>query len=1324
MVTMNGKGTSAAIGAFYLFVGCLSMFALHVQPAACLPLPPEKTITIVTQDVEQPSWKLSWDKARELVKQEAYEEAISYYTAVLAEKPHIEEVRWELCRVLISVEDYEQAAWYLEGLLELDPTRKDYLISAGKLALIKGNNDRALELFGQVLEQDPLSGQADQALVGMVQALKNMDRVQLAIPLMEQLYQRGASGPDLLLDLARATAQNGTYDKACHYFVELIKKYRVSAAVLTEAADLLEQQSRIDEAARLWQRLLEERPDDLLYRKKLADYYTSRNRLQQALPHLLYLAEQGIKREEYLLTIAHIYLYEEGRVDRALAYFQRYQTEFPEGEDVSARIAEIQLILANDLLTIVENNGAWMLWRDLATVTPDRIGIYRAMASLLEKLGKHKELVEVLQIIVLHAPEDTASLEALARLYVEDNSFESCISLLRSNQDSPAFPAALHLLLARCQQEVGRDIDQLQSYVSYLQDQPDDLDIRIQAIHLAGEVGLLDTVEALFTTASPDAKHDGNLFRTYLDALLTNHLYATAEHAIDAFFAHNQHKSTSSALLLQKKAEGLFRRGNWSEAEEVLRQLLADYPESVDALLSLAGFALDRQEYAAANTWVTAAKQLVDSGVGIKADSPQKQVLFNRQVKLHWYTGNRQQVTNQILEHFADPRLTTPLSEADYDTILFLLHTFTQDQQEAEKSSRLHMLLGHLKPNAQTSILQQLVSSQRPADAPPQSIERIARSVSLPIADRLDLCEALIRLDRPGDALACVETIRENIPESLRARVLGAQALYASREYKRAHEEYSTLAETLPGEESFRAQKEQLTLLLGHPGSSPIETGQSDGWQQGFDNPRAVVNQARTFWAEDRWDEALNLYESLHLTLKKQVMGALDHIKDTDTFIRRFPEAARKSVLISMDDADMLDEIMSPSFFVANRAEVISRLSASVYNDYRWWKIVDKELEAKRALNAREFYQAERTYQELQDIDVTAVESSYADLATIYSRLGKRQKEAELYEKLKDTKQDVPVLKEAAERNVRQRQPHLSLDTTYREERGRDDYIDITQAYSGMNVQFTPAVFHEAGAWFGRNEYGNSDATTLAKSVFLSSSYAIQFNDYLEGKINLGFEDFDTDGKSFLIFDVALEGNLEEKVNVFVSLNQHPVADTIVSLTEGIYKKQFNAGIVIDYLPRVFLGFDFSMHDFSDMNDGRAFNLFAAYRFFKEQSSLDLSYRYQKIENSIDNQYADDETGLDLTALPYWSPGKYWRHLATAEYRIELWPTGKLQGGTSYVSALYGVGLEKGDSLLQKLEFNISLEISPVFLVKGAFSSDWSSDYDHYGVSASLAYRW
>ena len=226
-----------------------------------------------------------------------------------------------------------------------------------------------------------------QALEGLIQALVNQDKMKVAIPLMEQLYQSGGESPNLLLNLAQSLSKAGELKKSSYYYQELINKYRVSHEVIHQAASIYEQLEEIDAAAVLWDRYLNEAPESLYLRQKLAEYYLTREKYQEALPHLIILLDHNVNREEYLLQTGKIYLLTLGRADKALGYYESYANEFPQGENVSSEIENIRLILANNLLSIVENDGVWMLWTDLAKITPDRVGIYRAMADVLEGLG-------------------------------------------------------------------------------------------------------------------------------------------------------------------------------------------------------------------------------------------------------------------------------------------------------------------------------------------------------------------------------------------------------------------------------------------------------------------------------------------------------------------------------------------------------------------------------------------------------------------------------------------------------------------------------------------------------------------------------------------------------------------------------------------------------------------------------------------------------------------------------------------------------------------------------------------------------------------------
>lgn len=472
------------------------------------PLTTEKTITIVNQEETQdPLWKQRWDEARALAQQQKFPESIAKYLEVLEAKPLIEEVKWELSRIYLSVREYEKALAILAGLIESAPETMEYLVSGGEVALEMGKADLAAKYFGRALALDPGGPLSETALLGMISALSGQDRRALAIPLMEQLYQRGVLSPELITELARYYAEQEDFERSGHYYQELVEKYRLKPEIRIEAAHIFERANAAGAAATQRELYLSNQPDDTGQRVLLADYYYDTRQYSKALPHMLQLLDKDIRREHYLLAVANTYLYGLGRTDRALHYFQNYREEFPQGRDVSDEITTLQLILANDLLAIVENDGVWMLWRDLARVTPDRVGIYRAMADMLEELGKEREkdLLEILRIIHIHEPEDFNIVEKISLLLTKNKLYDECLKFLDGARENSSTKAQYYLFRAQCEAGLAMDLQRLESYSKYLDIRPKDLSVRRDAIELSGQLGLVEKMRKVYNSA-PSSK--------------------------------------------------------------------------------------------------------------------------------------------------------------------------------------------------------------------------------------------------------------------------------------------------------------------------------------------------------------------------------------------------------------------------------------------------------------------------------------------------------------------------------------------------------------------------------------------------------------------------------------------------------------------------------------------------------------------------------------------------------------------------------------------------------------------------------------------------
>ena len=1304
---------------------CLLVLFLHAAPPAT-----DKSITIVNQESAVPLWKERWDEARGLARQGNFEAAISKYHEVLDQKPHIEEVKWELSQSYIEIQNFSEALAILESLVETNPERIDYLVSGGKAALAMGKVDLGAKLYGRALALDPGGPLSVAALRGLIDSFTAQGKKELTIPLMEQLYQRGVLDPLMVRELGLFYATRENYDRAAYYYIDLVENFSVEPSIRVEAAEVLLQTGRYADATAQLELYLQAEPEDLEQKTKLADFYYGQGEMSKALPHMLSLLERQIKREDYLLAVARIYLFTLGRTDRALQYFEQYREEFPEGTDVSSEISTLQLIVANDLLAIVENDGVWMLWRDLARVTPDRIGIYRAMADMLEDMGREREndLMEVLQIINIHEPEDFEVVARLSSLYMKNNLYGDCLNFLETSRDHHKNNGQYYLLRARCETGSGLDIQTLSSYTEYLKIRPSDEEALNKALDMAGRLGLIDQMKNIYEAwnqknGSPSIVGS----ESFLLGLLQSGLIEEGHKFYQLILDQNL-DVTSAANLTQKLSDAYLRTNRPILAEQVLRSFATSYPDQADGYLLLARYHLARQEPIETAVWLEALDRLVDSSA-IALDQSHRSRLLHLNL-LYGELQGRVGMHQKALEYLNTQLKANKIVAEDVEILLFAALHYLETNRYDEALTLIRRFRPKFKGVVRLQSLRQLIlheKNHRPAPFTPEDFAQFS-----PV-QKFSLAEALMGLERNQEAKRIAESLSTEIPLSVRARTVQARGAQAMGNYQEALSLYHSLADEFSKEAHFLDQMLRLENQLGAPTSifsiftvTADETGRKSGISltvDSMDYPEAKLMWARALWSEGKWEESLDVYGLLDTELKRDIDQLIDLLQNLPELGGKASGYLTEKGIFELDEQEFVDLLMSTDFIAAHLQDEINTVSTDYYSYYRWGKIVDKEATAKSSLKAREFYQAEIDYQKLFEEDEELTEPIYPDLATVYGRLGKYREESRLIETIQERSIFAPELRRATEKSIRRQQPFLALEGSYNREEGRNGFKNITNKYLGAALEIKPTLSQEIGVRYGRSEYGNSFSSTLAKSSYLLGNYAIQFGEHTEGSFKLGFEDFDTDASSFLIYDARLKSSLEERLKFYGAVKQAPVDDTIESLEDNIYRKDVQFGINLDYLFGLFFGFDLSFYDYNDSNEGERYNLWGAYRWFGERSSVDFTYSYLNLQNDISNDSGpvlddDDETPS------YWSPGDYWKHRLAALYKLELWPTGRLQSGTSSISAMYALGYEKDDEVVHEFEANILLEIGQPFLVKGTFSTVVSNDYDNLRGYLSLVYRW
>ena len=1296
---------------------------------------------ILKNNKKQPLWMELWGKARTAVKNNNKQEAIIRYKKLFHEKPQIEEALREYVVVLIDLKQWQEAGKSCQTLLEIDPTSLEYLLYAGRVALVQQRYRKAAKYLGQVYSRSPDGVYSIEALRGQIVALQKMGRNAMANPLMEQLYLLIPHEEGFIRQLANLSKELGHDVKARNYYKTLINEFGGTEVDFLESEPLFVSAKDEELSLKCWLGYLKFHPFYIAYHKKLSLYYLENNMGHEALSHLLVRVAHGEENPQIFLQIGKIYLYEEGRPDKALYYYEEYRKRNVKDKQVVSEIKRIQAILANDLLVIVENEGAWNLWRDLAKVIPDRLAVYYSMAEKLEKLGKKNELLEVLQIIQIHNPEDQEVLFKLAKLYFNLGHSTASTETLDSLKPEQQHGKEYLFLRAAIAEQTWDYAASLDYYKQYLLQVPDDFPLILQCLKRSGEVGLIKKLNFFHSLLPKSSQHkeirkQGSFI--YGEALVENELFSQARHFYDEF----QGKMTLSEIeydtLNSQNIRVLFSEEKYFQAEQKLRLLLTENNKKIEYIHELIQTNLFQRDWHNAWKWN---EFLVSEAQSLNQDD--SQVIFDLFIE-----------KISILEQSSQVEVAAEMVEDYLEQILK-----TESVDQLNQSHILHSKLAELyfkEKEFQKSkdILEQLILVS-PSDVETDILLKINNKYLLDGGDLSavidDGQQSIINLsDRSriykkyGEyitALALCEKYLVKFPQSLHANVLKAKLLQATGDDFTPLTIFKTLSLEYPHEENFR----QNVLLLQFKNAKFKELIEelAPEWKsvKGTDGTLSVrrdvpeieslpVRQklllARAFWADKRQNDALTLYHSL-------LDPPVDHAFTEQLISRNIklllppPQKTFFNTITFTNPAepDRLDVVMSPEFTWENFEKPVSQIAASLYSDYRWQQMVSSELSVRQAMVDGNYYQAMKEYQNILTED-SSPESLY-DLAGVYSRLGFSGKEAALYEIIKKESPGYPDLDEAIQRNSLKRKARIMPLFEFETKEGRDDYYDIKERTAGLKAMLFPTPQYEFQLDVQRiyDESLLLDENLWRNRINARMQWSPVYD--LDFILSVGFDHKDdVHYKNTFLYNLQLNGRLGDMVVGSLSLSQDIVDDTLEALRTGIHQKEYAAGIKIDLLPRLFGGGEYIFSEYSDGNHQNKYELWSSYTLISEPTLLQFRYGYEITHNNEGNMKRDFsiESGFASGDHPYWTPKEYWQHLFTVSFEHQLAENVLGRGAPSYYTLEYSFGYDSGGYDTHEAKAQIFLEMSRHFLLNSSVEVIDGSEVQETRFMGSLIYRW
>ena len=1316
-------------------------------PAASAAITPERDV-VVSDTREEPEWKILWDEARELTRQEKYAEAAKSYSRLLSLKNNIEEASWEYCLVLITLSDWDQASVLLEDLLEKDAKRPEYLLDAGLVALKKKEYARAFTYYDLVYrKKNDLDGsQVKEALTGLVAALRGQEKYEAAYLFMEELFQHRPDDISLLHQLAAYAAKSGRREKALAYYEKLVSQDKVEDQALLEAAVVFDRPGQEARAVFCWRQYLQRHPDYLPFQEKMADYLIAKGEKEAALPHLLILLAQDDHRDARLLQIGAIYLSDLGRPDKALSYYEDYLQRHPENRTIAQEIGRIQAMLAQELVSKVEREGVLPVWKELAQITPNQLAIYVNMAQLLEKSGNSKELRAVLGMIHQHEPGNREVILRLAELFLEQKDLdevEHFLGLLpQEERNSPRYL----LTSARLADQRGITGQALAWYNRYLNVMPGDQVIRFRCLKLSAQLGLIRQYQEYYEAARQEANSEAeqmNMDLQYARVLLTNGLATqaktTCQQLIEAGLGGAELIAEARLVL----ADALYREGNTFEAEQLLRQMLVDGVAIESTLRQLIELSLKSKEPDLAWSWGALLSEQPGYSVAPATclDDKKNLVLLRTRVlaaagKMDKAIDSVQEYRTFLVQHC--PQESGMKGQAD----LVLARFYWQDKQYGNGRELIAKLLKEHPLDLEPLILGQLLDAGVSGN---NQGERVVDDVlSKNYGNQfLSLMQAA-QLEREyGDteaALQHVQTALREVPESVGALVLQADLLREQGNVEAALTSLQTLAADYPAELGFARRSLEMEFKLASF-SQIIEMlvpfrpkGLGKDLVDFPDTSHLAVWQrlilARALWADRQWKSAVAVYNTL-LQPSVDMLFAKKIEEQKIHLVLPPPQQTLWNTLTFTHPAepDRLTVVMEPSFVMRQRQLPVGRIGTDLYADYRWQQLVARELSARKALAQGDYYQAMKEYQDVVARDPSP--ESLFDLAGIYSRLGLLGKEALLYEEIERENPDYPDLAEAVRRNSLKRKPKGMMDFGYSSLSGRSGYLDIQQTRGGASAWMLPTLRQELDvSWSTLHAMGTETDQALWRNRLLTT-YSFYPHSNVDFITKIGADKPDEQqGHSHYdvtpLYHLEMRGRIGDELHGFARLSQDVVEDTVQALEQGISRRDMEGGVRVDLTSRLFGGGEYLFREYSDANHQNRYHVWASYILHSEPTLLQVTYGQELSHNAAGNMGRDFsyESGFAPGDHPYWSPKEYWQNQVSVHFEHQLAADVLGRSAPSYYTLDYSFGYEDGGYDSHTFGGNIYLEMSRHFLLSSSFEMIQGGLVVRKDIGLSLVYRW
>jgi tetratricopeptide (TPR) repeat protein len=291
-----------------------------------------------------------------------------------------------------SVETINSAIREFEEIVRIDPTERQSFLMLGELYKIKGERDKAAQIYKQFLGIEPGSEEGVTALAKLQMEAGNYKE---AVDLLEQFVKQRPDSDSALQTLGEAYSAVQEFSKAADAYKQAAELEPDDLEIKKQEAQALFLADRFDEAGKLYQDLAKLAPDDGLSLLRLGQIYRQQQKYDLARQNLQKAAQafpDSVEVQFNLVMLDH----DEGRLEDALKRAndivkktEKANGRYTEAEKQNRRVFLIKQGTLNQ--TLGNYDAAVKTFQELKALTNEKDGRIDALIVETYRMARNSD---------------------------------------------------------------------------------------------------------------------------------------------------------------------------------------------------------------------------------------------------------------------------------------------------------------------------------------------------------------------------------------------------------------------------------------------------------------------------------------------------------------------------------------------------------------------------------------------------------------------------------------------------------------------------------------------------------------------------------------------------------------------------------------------------------------------------------------------------------------------------------------------------------------------------------------------------------------------